>query len=128
MVFKKCLPSLFQLSRKLVDWRAGVLVLIWLMKTRSPGDWLAYPPSLGWQSPEKSWDVSGSQTQNPVLYPLCSSCFAYNDNSKRIKSAETVSTRFNIWLKVLHCVDKVHLKKMRKSLKVVQSSILYSIN
>lgn len=62
---------------------------------------------------------SGCHTENPVLYPLYSFYLSYYDNSKKIKCAEIRTTKVNILFKVLCCVDKVHLKRMRKSLKVV---------
>lgn len=68
---------------------------------------------------------SGSLTQNPVIYPLYASCFTCNDHSKRIKCAEIISARLNIFFKVLCCVDKVHLKR-RKPFKTYATINLYS--
>lgn len=49
--------------------------------------------------------------------PIVSSCSACNNHSKRIACALITRARFNILLKVFQCVDKVHLKRTRKSLK-----------
>lgn len=97
----------------------GIPILILLKNTQSLGEF-GLPTLLhSVVEPREKHICSGSVTQNSVIYPLRSSCFTCNDNSKRIKcAAGIVSARLNVLLQVLCSVDKVHLKRMRKYFKI----------
>lgn len=72
---------------------------------------------------EPTQELCSNSPALPSAFPLHSSCFDCNSNSKKMKCAVIISATFNILLKVFCHVDIVHLNRIR-SLKVVQSSIL----
>lgn len=63
----------------------------------------------------KWWDLKKSSEPSTLL--LYSSCFAWNNNSQKIKCTMVVSAKVNILFKVFCCVDKVHLKNNEKTFK-----------